>query len=556
MAGIAVEMVVVTKEMAEDKAFKNKNVTQSFPLLEIAEENNMVLFDVLAIAKYFARRVPEKKLTGSSALESALVEEWLQRAVTQLKPDLNQVSSAIFGASIFKDEYESSFSKVKQQLMGMNKHLSDREWLVSDQMTVADVVLAGLLVPAFQCMMDKGFTSALGKVFPWFTKVTSNAFFKAGFGEIRANKLEPKNLIVRDLPKAAKKEEKKPVEEKAKGEKKPVEGAAEGKPAKQKKLSKKDRIAAQAQTATAATSGGEGFGDMPLNKSQCNPEDRFKIKYTDVKDINEKIVDQEIRVRGRLHKRRAAGKNSFLVIRESYETVQAIVSKADTSAGMVKFADNIPPESIIEIVAKVVNPGVEIGGASIQMELHIKELWTVNRSVPILPFQLADASRRCENQETEGDEKEGEKFVVVSQDTRLDNRVIDLRVPANQAIMRLQSGVCRLFREFLLEQDFVEIHSPKLLGGSSEGGSEVFTLEYFGKPACMAQSPQLYKQMALCGDLERVFEIGPVFRAENSNTNRHLCEFTGLDMEMTFKNHYFEVLDVLGSMLISMFKGL
>lgn len=83
----------------------------------------------------------------------------------------------------------------------------------------------------------------------------------------------------------------------------------------------------------------------------------------------------------------------------------------------------------------------------------------------------------------------------------MDNRVIDLRVPANQAIMRIQSGVCQLYREFMYEKDFVEIHSPKLLGGSSEGGANVFKLKYFGKDACLAQSPQLYKQMALCGDL-------------------------------------------------------
>lgn len=84
----------------------------------------------------------------------------------------------------------------------------------------------------------------------------------------------------------------------------------------------------------------------------------------------------------------------------------------------------------------------------------------------------------------------------------------------------------------------------------------MFTLKYFNEDACLAQSPQLYKQMALCGDMERVFEIGPVFRAENSNTNRHLCEFTGLDMEMEIKEHYFEVLDMLGDMFIYIFNGL
>ena len=81
----------------------------------------------------------------------------------------------------------------------------------------------------------------------------------------------------------------------------------------------------------------------------------------------------------------------------------------------------------------------------------------------------------------------------------------------------------------------MEINTPKLIAGSSEGGSDVFNTDYFGTPACLAQSPQLYKQMAISADMERVYEIGPVFRAENSNTRRHLCEFTGLDMEMSIK---------------------
>lgn len=153
--------------------------------------------------------------------------------------------------------------------------------------------------------------------------------------------------------------------------------------------------------------------------------------------------------------------------------------------------------------------------------------------------------------------KEGEaKAVMVGQDIRLNNRIIDLRVPTNQAIFKLQAGVCKLYREFMESHGFVEIHSPKLIGGASEGGSNVFTFKYFGQDACLAQSPQLYKQMALCADFDRVFEIGPVFRAEDSNTNRHLCEFTGLDMEMTIKEHYFEVLDVLSELLIHIFNGL
>ncbi len=114
--------------------------------------------------------------------------------------------------------------------------------------------------------------------------------------------------------------------------------------------------------------------------------------------------------------------------------------------------------------------------------------------------------------------------------TRLDNRVIDLRTTAKQAIFRISSGVCQLFREYLTNNDFVEIHTPKLIAGSSEGGANVFALQYFGKKSCLAQSPQLYKQMCVMGDFQRVFEIGPVFRAENSFTHRHMCEFVGLDI--------------------------
>ena len=120
----------------------------------------------------------------------------------------------------------------------------------------------------------------------------------------------------------------------------------------------------------------------------------------------------------------------------------------------------------------------------------------------------------------------------------------------------LSSGVCTLFREYLLQNEFIEIHSPKLIAGSSEGGANVFTFSYFNRKACLAQSPQLYKQMCVMGDFQRVFEIGPVFRAENSFTHRHMCEFVGLDLEMTIKEHYFEVLDFYADFFPYIFNNL
>ncbi len=106
------------------------------------------------------------------------------------------------------------------------------------------------------------------------------------------------------------------------------------------------------------------------------------------------------------------------------------------------------------------------------------------------------------------------------------------------------------------DEGFTEIQTPKLIAGESEGGSEVFRTDYFGQPACLAQSPQLYKQMAISADLDRVFEVGPVFRAENSHTRRHLCEFTGLDMEMAITDHYDETLGVIHRMFRTIFNGL
>lgn len=146
--------------------------------------------------------------------------------------------------------------------------------------------------------------------------------------------------------------------------------------------------------------------------------------------------------------------------------------------------------------------------------------------------------------------------IRVNQDTRLDNRVLDLRTPANQAIFRLESGVCKLFRDILARQGFTEIHTPKIISAASEGGANVFTVSYFKDSAYLAQSPQLYKQMAIAADFEKVFTVGAVFRAEDSNTHRHLTEFVGLDLEMAFKYHYHEVLDVISGSLTEMFRQL
>ena len=133
---------------------------------------------------------------------------------------------------------------------------------------------------------------------------------------------------------------------------------------------------------------------------------------------------------------------------------------------------------------------------------------------------------------------------------------MDLRTGPSQSIFRIQSGICNLFRSYLDSQGFIEIHTPKLQGGATESGASVFTANYFGRTAFLAQSPQLAKQMAIAADFDRVYEVGPVFRAEDSNTPRHLTEYTGLDLEMAIEEHYHEALDIIDGMFKNLWKGI
>jgi aspartyl-tRNA synthetase len=310
----------------------------------------------------------------------------------------------------------------------------------------------------------------------------------------------------------------------------------------------------------------DNYGDAPMiqSKTLCTKE------YTAIKDLDSSKVGQEVWLRSRVHNTRIKGNGGFVVLREKVWTAQGVIFKGEhASKSMVKYVEGISKESVVDILALVKAPQVPIKSCSqSDVELEIRKIYVISRSLPQLPFQLEDACQPMTLAEAEREGKEdseeakdaeptqGNKRARVSQKVRLDNRYIDLRTPINQALLRISSGVCLFFREFLLDRDFTEIHTPKLLAGTSEGGSNVFKFKYFNREGCLAQSPQLFKQMALMADLDRVFEIGPVFRAENSNTHRHLCEFTGLDLEMTIRESYFEVMTLIHEMFLHIFKGL
>ncbi|KAK0078132.1 hypothetical protein PV325_003008 [Microctonus aethiopoides] len=289
------------------------------------------------------------------------------------------------------------------------------------------------------------------------------------------------------------------------------------------------------------------YGQTGLIQSNETHEDR---KFVDVKELDSKLIEKSVWLRGRLHTSRAKGKQCFIVIRQQSSTVQGLVAVNEKiSKQMVKFISTITKESIIDVQAVVKGVPMKIESCTQKdVECHIEKVFVVSASMPQLPLQIEDAARPCDD--------ESGLNIKVNQDTRLDNRILDLRTPANQAIFRVEAGVSKLFRDILTQRGFVEIHTPKIISAASEGGANVFTVSYFKGAAYLAQSPQLYKQMAIAADFDRVFTVGAVFRAEDSNTHRHLTEFVGLDLEMAFRYHYHEVVDVIGAMFTDLFRGL
>ncbi|KAL6269029.1 hypothetical protein ACE6H2_025940 [Prunus campanulata] len=239
------------------------------------------------------------------------------------------------------------------------------------------------------------------------------------------------------------------------------------------------------------------YGEFPLQSKTVENVSR----RTQVASLTNALENCSVRIRGKAHTIRVVGKNmAFVVVRESWFTVQCVATvQPDTvSRQMVKYVAGLSRESVIDVEGLVSIPSVEIKGTTQQVEVQVRKLYCVSRA-PELSFNIEDAARS--DAEIEIALQAGEKLVRVNQDTRLNNRDLDLRTQANQGIFSIQSEVGNIFRGFLLSEGFREIHTPKLIAGSSEGGAAVFTLDYKGQPACLAQSPQLYKQMASVMDI-------------------------------------------------------
>ncbi|KAG1744890.1 hypothetical protein EDD22DRAFT_919030 [Suillus occidentalis] len=332
------------------------------------------------------------------------------------------------------------------------------------------------------------------------------------------------------------------------GEEGLTKSALKKKAKEEEKAKKKAEKAAKAKEAEQVREAAEGpdfaaahYGKLPLHQSQS----RSNRERTDIATLSAKNDSEHVLLRARIQTSRLqSNKMAFLSLRQRTDTIQAMLAVNDKQVSKQMV-------NIVLVHGTVVKSPESIKSCSIDdVEIHISEIWLVAGVEGRLPFSLEDASRSETAPEVEG------QFSKVLLDTRLNNRVVDLRTQTNQAIFKLQHAIGDLFRNYLNNNGFTEIHSPKLQGAATESGASVFKVGYFKGNAYLAQSPQLAKQMAIAADFERVYEIGPVFRAEDSNTHRHLTEFIGLDLEMTIEEHYHEVKELLDGMFKTIFKGL
>ncbi len=248
-----------------------------------------------------------------------------------------------------------------------------------------------------------------------------------------------------------------------------------------------------------------------------------------MKDL-ELYFDKEITLSGFAEKIRNLQWVQFIVLRNKTDRLQITIEKSDeNNKEMIEIVDKLTCESTIKVTGILKkNEKVKMGG----MELIPSKIEVTSISEAELPISITN--------------KDASLI-----DTRMDNRFLDLRNDINGNIFRIQSEFVRGMRQYLYDNDFTEIHTPKIIGAASESGSDVFELSYFDTKAYLAQSPQFYKQMAMAAGFGKVFEVAPCFRAEKSYTNRHATEFTSFDVEFSYINSYEDVMDLEEDLIIS-----
>ena len=250
-----------------------------------------------------------------------------------------------------------------------------------------------------------------------------------------------------------------------------------------------------------------------------------KLRFCDLKEhFNEEVV-----LKGFIDNLRDLQYVQFLVLRDRTGKVQVTIEKNDENKELNELVSSLTLESTVTVTGKLLeSPKVKLNG----MEVIPTSIVVTSKSENEIPINFKDASSAL-------------------LDTRLDYRFLDLRNEKNVMMFKIQSAFVEGMREFLYKEEFTEIHTPKLIGAASESGSDVFEVKYFDTKAYLAQSPQFYKQMAMSSGFEKIFEVAPAFRAENSNTNRHTTEFTSFDIEFSYIDSFTDVMDFEEELIIA-----
>lgn len=234
-------------------------------------------------------------------------------------------------------------------------------------------------------------------------------------------------------------------------------------------------------------------------------------------------IGETVTIQGWIHKKRLLGGLNFITVRDRSGLTQSLIEDKEE----LEKLRGMQIGTVVAFTGTVVEDerapgGAELHNVAVEVEVPVTDEPPIEIDKPI--------QHKAENL-----------------DTLFENRVLNIRNLQEQKIFRIRAALVRYIREYLYEHEFVEMQTPKLLGAATEGGAEVFQLDYFGKEATLAQSPQFYKQI-MVGAFERVFEIAQAYRAEPSATTRHMTELTMLDIEMGFVKDHDEVLDMVGNM--------
>jgi len=240
--------------------------------------------------------------------------------------------------------------------------------------------------------------------------------------------------------------------------------------------------------------------------------------------ISEIKLGERNKIQGFVENIRDKSKFAFIVVKDITGKLQLFVDKIKFPE-LAEKVSKLTLDSVVTVEGEVIeNASVKLNG----MEM-CPDILEIESTADALPVQEDSAI-----------------------DVKMDYRWIDLRTEKNTLMFKVQTYMVKAMRDFLLDRNFIEIHSPKIIGAASESGADVFALKYFDRTAYLAQSPQFYKQMAMAGGFDRIFETGPVFRAEKSYTSKHTTEFTGFDLEFSYIESFYDVMKLEEELLTYM----